>query len=339
LAREPLDLAADARYAATGKRKSAVARVVLRPGEGGYTINGLMKGPMGQFVETLSLREIRSFQEGTRFLGGITMEHRPTAALTHHASVRVPHERDGLLVILAIGSDIGPPHRPGDPLRGRADGVHIIAVDTQAKRATIVNIPRDSLIGGTKVLAHLASGGPERLQSVMESYTGIPIDYWAVMTFRSIENVVDGMGGVDMVIEQRMQDVWSGVNLQAGPQTVPGWQALAFTRARKSIPGGDFARTRNHGNLMRAAHAQIHARQSDLPTLTRLVALFARNTVTNIPRDQLLPRALLAVEIDPADVLHVPLGGSVGVGAGGASIVHLAAGDAFNRIRAGQVGP
>jgi small subunit ribosomal protein S9 len=40
VAREPLDLAADARYAATGKRKSAVARVVLKPGEGVYTING-----------------------------------------------------------------------------------------------------------------------------------------------------------------------------------------------------------------------------------------------------------------------------------------------------------
>jgi small subunit ribosomal protein S9 len=39
VSRTPLDLAADARYAATGKRKSAVARVVLRPGEGTYTIN------------------------------------------------------------------------------------------------------------------------------------------------------------------------------------------------------------------------------------------------------------------------------------------------------------
>jgi small subunit ribosomal protein S9 len=36
----PLDLAADARYAATGKRKSAVARVILRPGEGTYQVNG-----------------------------------------------------------------------------------------------------------------------------------------------------------------------------------------------------------------------------------------------------------------------------------------------------------
>jgi len=35
-----IDLAAGARYRATGKRKSAVARVTLRPGSGGYTING-----------------------------------------------------------------------------------------------------------------------------------------------------------------------------------------------------------------------------------------------------------------------------------------------------------
>jgi small subunit ribosomal protein S9 len=36
----PLELAADARYNATGKRKSAIARVILKPGEGTYTING-----------------------------------------------------------------------------------------------------------------------------------------------------------------------------------------------------------------------------------------------------------------------------------------------------------
>jgi small subunit ribosomal protein S9 len=35
-----LELAADARYFATGKRKSAVARVTLKPGSGAYTING-----------------------------------------------------------------------------------------------------------------------------------------------------------------------------------------------------------------------------------------------------------------------------------------------------------
>jgi small subunit ribosomal protein S9 len=35
-----IDLAADARYTATGKRKTAIARVVLRPGSGAYAVNG-----------------------------------------------------------------------------------------------------------------------------------------------------------------------------------------------------------------------------------------------------------------------------------------------------------
>jgi small subunit ribosomal protein S9 len=35
-----IDLAAGARYTATGKRKTAVARVIIRPGTGAYTING-----------------------------------------------------------------------------------------------------------------------------------------------------------------------------------------------------------------------------------------------------------------------------------------------------------
>jgi small subunit ribosomal protein S9 len=35
-----IDLAAGARYTATGKRKTAVARVILKPGDGTYAING-----------------------------------------------------------------------------------------------------------------------------------------------------------------------------------------------------------------------------------------------------------------------------------------------------------
>ena len=38
--RTPMDLAADARYRATGKRKTSVARVILRPGSGAYRVNG-----------------------------------------------------------------------------------------------------------------------------------------------------------------------------------------------------------------------------------------------------------------------------------------------------------
>ena len=40
VARTPVEIAAEARYRATGKRKTSVARVILRPGKGEYTING-----------------------------------------------------------------------------------------------------------------------------------------------------------------------------------------------------------------------------------------------------------------------------------------------------------
>jgi small subunit ribosomal protein S9 len=40
IATAAIDLASDARYRATGKRKTAVARVTLRPGSGSYLVNG-----------------------------------------------------------------------------------------------------------------------------------------------------------------------------------------------------------------------------------------------------------------------------------------------------------
>jgi small subunit ribosomal protein S9 len=52
---EPLDLAADARYQATGKRKTAVARVTLRPGAGTYTVNG--RG-LDQFFPRVGLQKM-----------------------------------------------------------------------------------------------------------------------------------------------------------------------------------------------------------------------------------------------------------------------------------------
>ena len=51
--RAVLDLGADARYRATGKRKTSVARVILRPGSGTYTINGRS---LEQFFPRATLR-------------------------------------------------------------------------------------------------------------------------------------------------------------------------------------------------------------------------------------------------------------------------------------------
>jgi small subunit ribosomal protein S9 len=48
-----IDLGAGARYTATGKRKTAVARVILKPGDGTYTINGK---PLDDFFPRTTLQ-------------------------------------------------------------------------------------------------------------------------------------------------------------------------------------------------------------------------------------------------------------------------------------------
>ena len=56
-----IDLSAGARYAATGKRKSAIARVILQPGDGTYTVNG--KGLDEYFPREALRRNIRQALE------------------------------------------------------------------------------------------------------------------------------------------------------------------------------------------------------------------------------------------------------------------------------------
>jgi small subunit ribosomal protein S9 len=50
-----IDLASGARYTATGKRKSAIARVILKPGTGTYTINGKL---LDDYFPRESLRRV-----------------------------------------------------------------------------------------------------------------------------------------------------------------------------------------------------------------------------------------------------------------------------------------
>lgn len=134
-----------------------------------------------------------------------------------------------------------------------------------------------------------------------------------------------------------MTSTGSGVSLQPGRHRLGPHEALGFARDRKSQPHGDFDRTRNQGRLLRAAHAQVVA-ESDLMDLTRLAAVVLRDTHTSIPRAEMLPLVLLAGQIRPEDVAQVSLSGGIG-NVGGASVVHLAPGDVFERIRAGRVGP
>lgn len=260
------------------------------------------------------------------------------ALSTYRTVLRPAYAHDGILVVLVVGSDAGPPYRPGDPLRGRADAIHLVAVDVDARRATIVDIPRDSVIGRTKVNAHLATGGPDALVSQLESFTGLTVDHWVLTTFRGFERLTAELGGADVVVDEPMHDRASGSDFEPGPAHVEGATALAFARDRHSLSDGDLGRARHQGDLLLAIHRRVVAQQPGPGELVDLVATVGRTTVSDVPRSDLLPLALLATDIAPEAVHHVPLTGRTAM-LGNASVVYVEPGDTFARIADGRVGP
>ena len=234
------------------------------------------------------------------------------------------------IAILAIGSDA----RPGqDPLRSRADSLHVIFLHPRRRHAVVIGIPRDAWVsipglGTSKINAAMSSGGPARLVDTVERNFGARIDYWAVSSFTGITRMVDIVGGLRVRIPFRMKDRFSGSNFHRGLKRLNGDQVLAFSRDRKSVPGGDFGRQENGGRVFVAALAQFKKEFRANPgRLLTWIAAGVRNMESDIPVDELIDLAYSASAIRFGAVRNVVLPGGTGT-IGGISVVVLSMGTA-----------
>ena len=239
------------------------------------------------------------------------------------------------LFVLVIGSDV----REGDPARGRADSLHIVAVNTVSGRGTIVGIPRDSYVpipgrGTNKINASLFFGGPQLTAETVARLSGLPIHYWALVEFSRFRNLVDRLRGIDMDVPYAMSDDASGAHFPPGLRHMNGAEALAFSRARKTVPGGDFGRSENQGRLLLAATRKFKVDAADPFRLADYMLAFRDLVATDVPIRDLLHLGAIGRRLDPDGLRNVVLPGGGG-SAGAASVVFLAPGasDIFNAIR------
>jgi LCP family protein required for cell wall assembly len=212
------------------------------------------------------------------------------------------------LFILALGSDA----RPGQNVaRQRADSIHLIGVDVRRRRATILGFPRDSWVhipghGTTKINSALMFGGPRLMVRTIERLTGIRIDFWMLSSFGGLVRMVNGVGGFKVYVPRRMSDRASGANFRKGLQHFNGREALAFSRDRHDVPGGDFGRSRNQGRLMLAALSQLHkVFKKDPGKIFGWVAVGWRSLRSNLGVGTLLDLALTAATIPPKRVKNL----------------------------------
>ncbi|MEU5313081.1 LCP family protein [Streptomyces sp. NPDC021562] len=194
----------------------------------------------------------------------------PTAAASAAASP-LP---TGSVNILVLGSD-SRSGKENEKLGGgsssgaRSDTAMVVHVDAGRTSATVVSIPRDTLVtrpscplpsGGSTALAHdsmfnsaYSVGGAVCAVKTVESITGVRMDHYLEIDFSGFAKLVDALGGVTVTTGQDIDDDDSHLHLRKGTHHLDGRTALALARTRHGIgDGSDLGRIGLQQKLVKA---------------------------------------------------------------------------------------
>ncbi|WP_338700555.1 LCP family protein [Streptomyces sp. Q6] len=181
--------------------------------------------------------------------------------------------------ILVLGSD----SRAGDNKKvgggkdegsARSDTAMVVHIYKGHKKASIVSIPRDTLIdrpsctdknGSEYPAAHdvmfnsaYSTGGAACAVKTVESISGIRMDHYVEVDFSGFQELIDDLGGVEVTTSKAINDPDSHLNLDAGSHKLDGEQALGLVRTRHGVgDGSDLGRIQLQQAFMKALMDQI----------------------------------------------------------------------------------
>ena len=228
-----------------------------------------------------------------------------------------------MIWILAVGSDA----RPGQLMtRSRGDALQLVGLNTKTGAAAAIGIPRDSVVsipghGRNRVNAALYFGGPQLLGRTVGGLVGVQPDYVFVTRFPFFEDMVKDIGGITVSNPRAFSDPYlKPKGFKKGAIHLTGYEAMAFSRIRKSLPGGDFDRSANQQRTMRGIYARIRS-QADRPGfIERGIMTVMKHTSTNLPPGELFKLAQIVAQVDPSKISTCVVHGSIG-SMGTASVV------------------
>ncbi|QWF23796.1 LCP family protein [Nocardioides sp. LMS-CY] len=225
--------------------------------------------------------------------------------------------------ILAVGSDA----RPGEDMtRTRGDALQLVGMNTRTGAATAIGIPRDSWVpipgyGSSRVNAALAYGGPQLLGRTVGDLVGIQPDYVFVTRFPYFEDMVNEIGGITVHNPRPFYDEnLNRKGFKSGQVHLNGYGAMAFSRIRKSLPGGDFDRSANQQRVLRGIQARVRARAAVPGFIERGVLSVMAHMRTDLSPAELFRLAQATAHVVPSKITSCVVQGSIG-NVGGASVV------------------
>ena len=168
---------------------------------------------------------------------------------------------------------------------GMTDTIMLVSFDQDAKHVDVISIPRDTYYerdGATseaakKINAAYKDNPVNTAKAVSEILLGIPINYYAVIEYDGVKNIVDAMGGVPMNITVKggmhYKDPYDTpplvIDIPEGEQVLDGEHAVQFLRYRKGYAMGDLGRVEAQQEFVRSAFKQCLS--FDLPKIAKTV--------------------------------------------------------------------
>jgi LCP family protein required for cell wall assembly len=203
--------------------------------------------------------------------------------------------------VLAIGSDA---RRGQDLTRTRADTLQVVGIDGRGGGG-VMGMARDLWVpvgtgGSGKINSAMVAGGPEAQLATVRKVTGLPIEGYVVIGFDGFTKVIDEQGGIPIVVPERVDASHAKLVIEAGPQVLTGREALAYARERKTLPDGDFGRSRHQGEILLAT--AIRAKLLGpiaIPGAMSSVSTYAKS---NLTAEQMLTYAASFYQLNPTQI-------------------------------------
>lgn len=178
----------------------------------------------------------------------------------------------------------------------RSDVNMIAVVNPTTHQILLVTTPRDFYVeipgisGGQKdKLTHAGIYGVDASMATLSSLYDTEIDFYARVNFTSLIEMVDALGGVDVDSEQSFttsDDSGLVMNVAQGMNHFNGKQALAFSRERYNVDGGDFQRGRNQQAVITAMIKKAIS-PAILTGANGLLSSVSGNVDTNMSQEQI----------------------------------------------------
>lgn len=240
--------------------------------------------------------------------------------------------------VAVIGSDARPDE---DPNVSRADSIHFMNLAEDGSVA-MVGVPRDSWVpipgvGKSKINSSLSRGGPDLMMQTFTDVTGVDFDGYLLTGFAGFQDLIEVLGGLEIDVPTSLNDKAAKAYIDAGQQVLQAADALAFARVRKTLPNGDFGRSKNGGLALIAAASMLRAMGP--ASIPGLIHGARESYLTDMTAEDVLLLATAITRFDPDATENVVASGSAGT-AGNASVVflHDSAYETFADMADGKLG-